>query len=281
MALIQTPAIGQGFIYVGGSAESLFDTRTSEVEILITLLFNEMYKDEDEKLKIKIYDTDKVLAEQLAAGKLDATFINPILYLENIEYLNSDFTYAVKHGPTVKPKYVLLARRDSGIRSLKDLRNKRIIIPTGHIVGKRFLDVELLRSGLPVSDELFTEIRHTSESSTAIINLFFSQVDAVLVTDFSFDVASELNRQIPQALQIISTSPPLIHMLVSVRKGFPREKFEKLLPFADQLNSLPRLQYMRKTLRIEGVKKVYTEDFLELVKLNTEYLQLTDMRVRH
>ncbi|MES9945627.1 MAG: PhnD/SsuA/transferrin family substrate-binding protein [Candidatus Thiodiazotropha sp.] len=259
---------------VGGSTESIYDMRIADLEILISLLFNERYMDEDVQLKIKIYDTDEMLGNQLTSGMLDAVIMNPISYLDNIEYLNSESTYAIQHGSSTKAKYLLLVRRDSGINSLEALSNKKLIVPTGHVVGLRFLDVELLRAGMPVAAESFSEVRYTNETNAAIINLFFGQVDAALVTDFSYQVASELNRQIPQSLQEIRSSQPLIHMVIAVRKDFPPNIVEKFLPFAETLNEFPRLRYLKKNFRFAGVKKITTDDLLNLNNLNKEFSQL-------
>lgn len=266
-------------IRVGGSAESIYDTRIADVEILISLFFNEMFKDQDKQLKIKIYDTDQMLSAQLAAGKLDAVFMNPVFYLDNIDHLNYEFTYGVRHGSTIKARYVVLVRRDSGITNLADLRNKKIIIPSGHTVGQRFLDVELMRAGLSDTEDIFSELHHTRETNAAIVNLFFGHVDAALVTDFSYQVASELNRQIPDTLHIILSSQPLIHMLVSVRKEFPPHLVDQFIPFTQVFDTNPRLQYLRKTFLFEGVTKVTTEDISDIDKLNREYNALKKERV--
>jgi ABC-type phosphate/phosphonate transport system substrate-binding protein len=281
LALISIQALAdeRRIIHIGGSAESIYDTRIADVEILISLLFTEMFNGQDEQLNIKIYDSDLSLSNQLTAGNLDAAFMNPVFYLDHIDHLNSQFTYAVRYGSTVKMKYVLLVRRDSGITTLADLKNKKLIIPSGHMVGQRFLDVELLRAGLPVTEQTFSELRRTSETNAAIINLFFGNVDAALVTDFSYEVASELNRQIPMALQIIRTSLPLVHMVVSVREGFPLQLIEKLIPFTDAFNEHPRMQFLKKTFRFEGVQKIRAEDMIEIDKLNREYSQLKRERL--
>jgi ABC-type phosphate/phosphonate transport system substrate-binding protein len=280
LATVSAVAGEQNIIRVGGSAESIYDTRIADIEILISLLFNEMFEDQDKQLKIKIYESDQMLSKQLVSGNLDAAFMNPLFYLDHIEYLNIDATYAVKHGPNIKPHYVLLARQDGKIDSLEKLRNKKLIIPSGHMVGHRFLDVELLHSGLPLSAETFSEIRYTSESNAAIINLFFGQVDAALVTDFSYEVASELNRQIPQTLQKLRTSQPFVHMLISVRKDLSPQLVEKALPFIDAINESPRLKYLRKTFRFEGVKKISSEDLQDIHLLNTEYARLKNKGLR-
>lgn len=283
LLLVMNPASAQHneqqTIRVGGSAESIYDTRIADIEILISLFFNELFKEQEKQLKIKIYDSDLALSKQLTTGKLDAVIINPIFYLDNIEHLDSQYTYAVQHGETTKTKYVLLVRRNSGITNLEGLVNKKIIIPSGHSVGQRFLDVELMRAGLSITEEVFSELRHTTETNAAIVNLFFGQVDAALVTDFSYQVASKLNPQIPEALHVISTSEPLLHMLVSVRKGFPPQIIERFLPFAQTFYSHPNLQYMKKSFLFKGVKRVNAEDVFDIAKLNREYLQLKNMRL--
>ncbi|MEW8505428.1 MAG: PhnD/SsuA/transferrin family substrate-binding protein [Candidatus Thiodiazotropha sp.] len=267
-------ADSQHFIRVGGSAESIYDARITDIEILISLIFNEKFKDQDSQIRIKIYESDLSLSNQLLSGNIDASFMNPVFYLDHIEHLNSDYTYAIQHGPNKKVKYILLTRRDSDLSSLEALRDKKLIVPSGHLVGRRYLDVELLRANLPVADEFFSEIRYTGETDSAIINLFFGQVDAALVTDFSYEVASELNRQIPQALQIIHTSAPLIHMLISIHKDFSPQLADKFLPFIDTINDSPRLQHLRKTFRLAGVKKIEPGDLHDLELLNQEYSTL-------
>jgi ABC-type phosphate/phosphonate transport system substrate-binding protein len=233
-----------------------------------------MFRDQDKQLNVEIYNSDLSLSKQLAAGKLDAAFMNPVFYLDHVDHLNSRFTYAVQHGPTTKAKYILLVRRDSGITTLEELKNKKIIIPSGHTVGQLFLDVELMRASMPDTEMFFSELRHTRETNAAIVNLFFGQVDAALVTDFSYRVASELNHQIPDTLKIIRTSQPLIHMLISVRKDFPPQIVNKLIPFSQVFNKYPRLQYLRKTFFFEGAAKVTNKDLFDIVKLNREYIAL-------
>jgi ABC-type phosphate/phosphonate transport system substrate-binding protein len=111
------------------------------------------------------------------------------------------------------------------------------------------------------------------------VNLFFGQVDAALVTDFSYQTASSLNHQIPDALRIIRISQPLIHMLVSVRKDFPPQIVNKLIPFTKALDKHPRLQYLKKTFLFEGITKVTADDVFDIDRLNKEYLALKKVRV--
>ncbi|MEW8034160.1 MAG: PhnD/SsuA/transferrin family substrate-binding protein [Candidatus Thiodiazotropha endolucinida] len=278
LASLSAVADNHNIMRVGGSAESIYDSRITDVEILFTVLFNEMFKDQNEEFKIKIYDTDQALTKELAAGNLDAVFMDTVLYLDNFEYLHPEIAFAVQHGQSIKPKYILLVRRNSGIDSLHELENKKIIIPSGHAVGKRFLDVELMHAGLPVSNDHFSEIRQTKESNTAIIKLFFNQVDAALVTDFSYEVASELNLQIPQSLEIIETSPPFIHMVISVRKDFPRHRVEKIFPYLENLEEIPRLQHLRKSFRFQGLHRISTDEVYDVRQLSGKYVRLRSER---
>ncbi|MCU7841143.1 MAG: PhnD/SsuA/transferrin family substrate-binding protein [Candidatus Thiodiazotropha sp. (ex Troendleina suluensis)] len=263
-----------GTIRVGGSAESIYEIKTSDVEIVFTLLFNEMFKDLDEQFAIKIYDTDADLALNVSKRNLDVVFTNTTHFLEIEDHLRSNAFFAVRHGTSIKPKIFLLVRKDSGIAQLKQLRNKKIAIPTGHNVGELFLDVELLRLGLPISENYFSEIRRSKESNAAIVNLFFGQVDAALVTEFSFDVAGELNQQIFRDLVVLTSSDPLVHMVISVHKDFPLHRVDNIFKRLEGIEKTPRLMYLTKTFHFQGVHQIQNDDICEVRQLKDEFRRL-------
>jgi ABC-type phosphate/phosphonate transport system substrate-binding protein len=148
------------------------------------------------------------------------------------------------------------------------------------MVGQRFLDVELMRAGLLDAEHEFSELRHTKESNAAIVNLFFGQVDAALVTNSSYLQASKLNNQISDALQVILISQPLTKLLASIHKDFPPQIIENLIPYSHVLNESPRLRQLKDSILFGGVTKLKTEDMIAINKLNMEYLELKNRRSR-
>ncbi|MCU7812492.1 MAG: phosphate/phosphite/phosphonate ABC transporter substrate-binding protein [Candidatus Thiodiazotropha sp. (ex Notomyrtea botanica)] len=261
-------------ILAGGSAESIYDTSITDAEIVFTLVFNEVIKNSNERFKLKIVATDQDLATNLISGQLDAIFTNTLHYLKLEEFLNPTACYVVQHGPELKSHYYLLVRRDSGIEHLSQLKNKKISIPYGHAVGQRFLDVELLKDNLPVSEIFFSDIRKTRESNSSVINLFFGKVDAALITDFSFKVASELNPQIEKELSVIERSGPFVYQIVALRHDFPQSRVNKIEPHVLNINKSPRLVELFKTFRMNSLQKADSETLKEVRSLNQKYLEL-------
>ncbi|MCU7853700.1 MAG: phosphate/phosphite/phosphonate ABC transporter substrate-binding protein [Candidatus Thiodiazotropha sp. (ex Monitilora ramsayi)] len=271
-------ADGHNIVRVGGSAESIYDTNITDVEIMFSLLFNEMFKEDDEQFKIEIYNSDDTLERGLKQGELDAIFANTVHYLEIEELLNKSPSFAVQHGDSVHSKYFLIVRENDSIDKLADLQGKKIFIPSGHTVGELFLGVQLLRSNHGPLDVFFSEVRRSNKSNDAIVSLFFGQVDAALVTEFSFEVASELNPQIATSLKILSKSEPLVHMVISVHNDFPQDRVDNIYPRLGGIEELPRLDFLRKTFRFEGIHQINNEDLSNVRALSNEYRQLMSRR---
>ncbi|MBV2120325.1 MAG: phosphate/phosphite/phosphonate ABC transporter substrate-binding protein [Candidatus Thiodiazotropha sp. (ex Ctena orbiculata)] len=227
-------------IVAGLSEESLYDTSITDAKIVFSLIFNQAIQASDEQFVLEIYETDLEVERKLISGELDAVFTNTIHYLEIEEHFNPRGSYIIQHGPEIKPQYYLLTKRNSGIQRLSQLQGMKISIPRGHAVGELYLDVMLLRQNLPVSDQFFSEIRQTQESNSAVVNLFFGKVDAALITDDAFSVASELNPQLEKQLIVIDVSEPLAHQVVAVRRDFPLDRIKKSNPIFSMFMNLPR-----------------------------------------
>ncbi|MEW8498074.1 MAG: PhnD/SsuA/transferrin family substrate-binding protein [Candidatus Thiodiazotropha taylori] len=142
------------------------------------------------------------------------------------------------------------------------------------MVGELFLDVLLMRHGLPKSDRFFSEVRKTSDSNSSVINLFFDSVDAALVLDYAYDVATELNLQMKKQLGVIEVSQPLVHQVVSVRSDFSQQRIDGLEPYVLNMPNTPKLHETMKTFRITAMKKVEENTLSEVQQLISEYRRL-------
>ncbi|MCG8003310.1 MAG: phosphate/phosphite/phosphonate ABC transporter substrate-binding protein [Candidatus Thiodiazotropha lotti] len=261
-------------IVAGLSEESLYDTSITDAKIVFSLIFNQAIKESEEQFVLEIYKTDLEVERKLIAGELDAVFTNTIHYLEIEEYLNPKGSYIIQHGPKIKPQYYLLTARKSGIDRLSQLQGMKLSIPRGHAVGELFLDVMLLRQNLPVTDQFFSEIRETRESNSAVVNLFFGKVDATLITDYAFNVASELNPQLTKQLIVIDVSEPLAHQVVSVRHDFPPERIKNIEPYILNVHESPKMSQVLKTFRLTAVRKIKSNTLAEVRELSDEHRSL-------
>jgi phosphonate transport system substrate-binding protein len=127
-------------------------------------------------------------------------------------------------------QYVLIVRKDSGIRSVSDLRNKDILIPTAtkfeasHI----WLHVLLLRELHRNSPEFFRQVRECSAASQSIMGVFFKKVDAAIVSRGSLDASTVLNPQIGKQLLVLAESKPL-HGDITCVPATVSEKLKRMI----------------------------------------------------
>ncbi|MBW9271344.1 MAG: PhnD/SsuA/transferrin family substrate-binding protein [Candidatus Thiodiazotropha sp. (ex. Lucinisca nassula)] len=268
-------------IIAGTSEESLLDATVTEAKISFSLLFNTAIEKTKERFRLEVYETNEQLLNQLVAGELDAVFTNTIQYLQIKDYLNPDGSYAVQHGPNIKPKYYLLTKKSSGIETVAQLQGKIIAVPNGYAVGELFLDVLLMRHDLSTSERFFSEVRKTSDSNSSVINLFFNTVDAALVLDYAYEVASELNLQMKEQLDVIEVSQPLVHQVVSLRSDFPQQRIEFIEPYVLNMHKSPKLYETMKTFRIAAIRKVEESTLTEVQQLVSEYRRLSENQNHH
>jgi len=105
-------------------------------------------------------------------------------------------------------QYVLIVRRDSGIRSVSDLHDRSISLlsESRHEVSRIWLNVQLMKSGYWDRDTFFRRVRESASSSQAIMGVFFKQSDAALVRRSALEASLALNPQTGKQLMVIAES---------------------------------------------------------------------------
>lgn len=262
-------------IQVGGSADALHDSSVTDAEIGFKLIFNEILAKGNESFDIQIYSSNEDLVRDFKAGKIQAVFFNSLRLIELGNLVHPTGRYVVQFGPSLKQRYLLLVHSNKGVNSLKDLRNRKLSTATGHILGEKFLDVELLKLGLPVSNGFFSKIERVKEANSAVIDLFFGKVDAALVPEFSFELACELNPQIKSSLSVLTTSDPMIHEVVGMRFDFPKNRLEILEHYILEMDRTRRLDQLFQTFRITGIVRADENSFKEVMELNEAFQKLS------
>jgi ABC-type phosphate/phosphonate transport system substrate-binding protein len=122
----------------------------------------------------------------------------------------------------------LLVRNDSGITRIEQLRGKTIKIESGQkgSLPSKWLDTFLLNRFSSNSHGFFSLVDETAKASQAIMPLFFSKIDACLVSKDSLETLAELNPQIGRTMRILETSPGFVTGIIAVHQdsGHPRRE---------------------------------------------------------
>jgi ABC-type phosphate/phosphonate transport system substrate-binding protein len=111
-----------------------------------------------------------------------------------------------------KRRFLLVTRRDSGIRSVRHLRNRSLLLPSRkkYSAGHIWLDVLLLREGLPDNGSFYRQTKESATSSQALMAVFFKRYDAAVITRGALETGATLNPQLRDQLTIIAESDILL-----------------------------------------------------------------------
>lgn len=245
--------------------ESIHGHSITDAEISFQLIFNELLKEVNESFTLKIYKQRSTLNDLFEKGDLQVILTNSLNFLDLDSLIHPTARYAVQYGGSLKQPYLLLVRRTNKLVHLKYLRGKKLSLANGHLIGKLFLDVQLLENGLPSSDNFFGEIVTVKGANTSIIDLYFGKIDAALVPQFSLETALELNPQIKDKVEILAVSKPMIYQAVGVRHDFPQSRIDNFEPSIITENPGKRLKQVFNTFRIVRLHRI-TDNALSEVK---------------
>ena len=168
-----------------------------------------------------LFQGTEPIARALLAGEVDAVTITADEYW--VLHPQVSFSRFLVGGQETDPReeYLLLVRRDSGLASLSDLTGRRLAL---HAVprmrlGYLWLEVQLARDGLPPAAVCFAHAQKSSKLSKVVLDVFFKQADACLVTRNGFAAMSEMNPQVGKQLVVLAASPALVPSFFAFRSG--------------------------------------------------------------
>ena len=159
-----------------------------------------------------IYTHTSAIAEALRRREIDAIGLSvPELWILDKEFDFTDIIVDVSENQQFE-HYVLLVRRDAGVKQLGDLRGKAYTTVTSVRLSLAtvWLDLLLADAGLaPTGEFLEAPISH-AKPNKALLPLFFGQADVCLISRRMLDAAVELNPQIASKVEVLASSPPLL-----------------------------------------------------------------------
>ncbi|NVN89658.1 MAG: PhnD/SsuA/transferrin family substrate-binding protein [Desulfuromonadales bacterium] len=150
-----------------------------------------------------------------------------IIALPVLEYLKMrdtvqlvPFTVAANHVGKSR-QFVLITRRDSGIRTFADMRGKSLLyLPSANYeVSHIWLDVLLMHEGKHDRNSFFRLATESPSASKAIMSVFFKQADGAIVNRGALDASASLNPQLVNQLSVVAESKPLMGNVTCVPQG--------------------------------------------------------------
>jgi len=164
--------------------------RLSAVEM--TTMFNPLAdylsKETGEKVTLVIPKDFDAFKETVKAGQVDIGFSNPLIYVQLKKDVNIDplaLSSEIKGG--IKFRGIIVARKDSGIEKLQDLKGKKLIfVEKDSAAGYIFQMLLLSKAGMDVQKD-FTLLPFAKKHDNVMMAVFNKAADAGGIREDDFD----------------------------------------------------------------------------------------------
>lgn len=212
-----------------------------------------------------------------------------IVSLSAMEYLRIRSTAAMtpalisQNSIGSKRRFLLITRRDSRVRTIRDLRGKTLTLPSRkkYSAGHIWLDVLLLKSGLPDAQIFCGQTSEATIASQAIMGVFFKRSDAAVVSRSALETSIALNPQLGQQLQVLTESPPLLGDLSCITNAVSPARRRAIEQAAVRLHETTTGKQLFTLFQMDRVIPFHPEHLTELEMLLKERERLAGSRKVH
>jgi phosphonate transport system substrate-binding protein len=218
-----------------------------------------------------IYSSMEEMEESVKHERNDLYILLPEEFLRLNKFGMIDPIAVSLRNNSVYDVYKIIVSKESNIKNLKDLKDKSILVgySSGNDNPHLWLDYLLSTKGISKREKYFKSIEISQKSLPVILQVYFGQADACIISDDKLNLAIEMNPQLGENLVVIEISKPLLRAILAEKKSKP-EKNKKLL--LDNLLNLDKTTEGKQVLTLFRIDKLipykeeYLQSFYELTK---------------
>lgn len=206
---------GKDFI-VGYSKNLFRGFNVNDARVAASIIENAVIKEGVRKASnssVTINDPSEVI-DLIKQNKLDFVSLTSAEYLSIRDKTKLHPYVAPIARDNVLNRLLLLVRKDSEIKSVIDLKNKKIssssYIDENYKLPTIWLKVLLGENKITKFSGFLSEIRVKDNPSIIVSDVFFKNSDACVIFESDFETLNELNPQLGNNLQILLASEPLL-----------------------------------------------------------------------
>jgi len=136
----------------------------------------------------------------------------------------------VGSGAKGRDQYVILVKRNGGIKKMDDLRGRRLVMQKGFrmCVAPFWLSTLFPERQRGPVEHVFGSVVPETKVSRVVLPVFFGSADACLTQKQGFDMICELNPQVGKDLTALAISPEMVVTLYAFSRNYHgayRERF--------------------------------------------------------
>jgi ABC-type phosphate/phosphonate transport system substrate-binding protein len=255
---------------MGYSGDVYPDINNKDVNAAVSVLTRRIVWEKIGKGDARCYDSLREMERDFRDGKIQVLAMPAEAFMELRNRIPIEPVLVSSTGTGHDTELLLLVRKDSGIRSVCDLRKRSIAMPMrNHQYGDLYyiwLETLLMREGAGHDiDSFFSSVREMRTVAKVVMPVFFRQADACIVSRQVFDLTTELNPQIGRELTAIAGIGKLAHGVIAFDRRLPEETKRKFREAFLTLHETPDGQQL---LMLFQVRK--------LIPFQPDYLKATE-----
>lgn len=153
--------------------------------------------------------------QKVAERKLDVILPNPY---QTLMAKKSGYSVIGKMGDDQNFRGILLVRKDSNIKSIKDLKNKTISYPAASaLAGSMMVQLYLQKHGIDVKKE--TTAKYVGSQESSILAVLHREVDAAATWPMTWNSYSAEKDVLKKELTVLFQTPSLINNSIMIKDG--------------------------------------------------------------
>jgi len=221
-----------------------------------------------------VYDNIEETTGKVQEGAIDFLALSSLDYLRIKNRVDIELAFGPVKGGKSTLKYLLLTNANRGYTKLRDLKDKKLLIPKGDDIAALYLNTVLLKNRLGEVINFFSSVEEKTKPSQVVLAVFFGQADACVTTDTALKIMMELNPQIGRSLNIMTSSPELVTAATVFRRSVNADIKKKTIDIALKLNENSRGRQILLLFKIDGLVPLHESDLASIRELVSEYDRL-------
>ena len=166
-------------------------------------------------VELEIYTDNNLMINNYLKKDIKIMSFAPYYYMKNIDALRKktkEFWHLKKDMNYDFHKKYLIVNKASNIDSLKDLKNKKIMINRMNKSAELFLEKKYLEVVKKSPKKILDNVEFVKTNSI-LLNIYFGKYEAAIINSNEYDTMIELNPGISKKVKILEESPRIFNFM--------------------------------------------------------------------
>lgn len=216
---------------------------------------------DDFSLKLESSKDYQSFEQKLYNKKFHFALPNPYQSVTATKY---GYTVFGKMGDDKNFKGIILARKDSHLNKVSDLRGALISFPSATALAAAMMPKYLLKQmGLDVEKEAIC--RYVGSQESSIMNVYLGKTKAGCTWPPPWEMLIKNHPEIEAALEVVWMTEPLINNGLVVRNDIPKVHLEKVASLLFNLHHTTKGNSILKRMELSRFEKIENIKYVEVV----------------